>query len=224
MGRNVFVSYKYGDTKVRSLNDIKGRPTRVRDYVNLLQEEFDDISDFYWYAEDDEESLENKDADYIKRALTDFIYPTSVTLIFASKGMKVAGEEKLQWIPWEVSYSLKEISRKGRTSQINGLLLVVLPDENNDYGYFVNQGDCGVQKLSYSHLFRIIEDNFHNKRDMHSNECNKCGSSHYSRKDSYIVWARWDDFIKSGNVEKFIEEAGQRGEDSEKYIVLKEVK
>jgi hypothetical protein len=223
MGRKVFVSYKYGDTQVKPLRGIVERPTQVRDYVNYLENAFLEIDELYWYAERDDESLAGKTPEYIKDELTDNIFPTSVTLVFISKGMKTSRNERNQWIPWEISYSLKEISRRGRTSQVNGLLLVVLPDQNSSYDYFVKRGECGVNILSFDYIFEILENNFHNKKMKDLSPCEDCASSHFKKSDSFVVWIKWDDFISVENIVDSIEKAGLRGEVSDIYNVTKEI-
>lgn len=55
--------------------------------------------------------------------------------------MKEDKNDKKQWIPWEVSYSLKETSRKDKngtsvTSKTSTMFAVILPDENDDYSYY----------------------------------------------------------------------------------------
>ena len=92
MGRNVFVSYKYGDTKVPDLGKIKvglnifgkltymPRPTRVRDYVDALQEilnEEDNIN----LGEKDGESLAEFKESTIRTALKNKIFRSSVTIV-----------------------------------------------------------------------------------------------------------------------------------------------
>lgn len=223
MGRRVFTSYKYADTQVRALPGVGNKPTRVRDYVNYLEEIFTEIDDLYSHAEDDDSSLQGKSPEYIRSVLTDAIYYTSVTLVFISKGMKTSSPERNQWIPWEISYSLKEISRSGRTSQINGLLLVILPDENSSYEYFVKSGNCGVSILSYDYIFKILARNFHNKKKIDLKPCDDCGGEHFNSSDSFVVWAKWDDFKNQENMLKLIERAGKRGEDSDDYDVVKEI-
>ena len=57
MARKVFVSYKYKDEKVADLKEFYYRKTRVRDYVDRLQEKIG--SDNINLGEKDGESLED---------------------------------------------------------------------------------------------------------------------------------------------------------------------
>src|SRR6218665_371013 len=134
MGRKVFVSYKYGDTQVQDLNIYEQTAwgkykiqTKVRHYVDKLSEILDD-GDNIFKGEDDGHSLKDFSDDHIASKLRDKIYDSTVTIVFISKGMKNPfSSEKNQWIPWEVSYSLRESTRNGRTKSCNGIIAVVLP-------------------------------------------------------------------------------------------------
>ena len=134
MGRKIFVSYKYKDELVSKLKDnyqdeVDGelkwvkRKTRVRDYVDILQELIgaDNIN----LGEKDGESLEDFADSTIEGKLKDKLFQSSVTIVIISKGMKDSTQkEKEQWVPWEISYSLKTVPRENQTSKMNAILVL----------------------------------------------------------------------------------------------------
>ncbi|MGZ4009907.1 MAG: TIR domain-containing protein [Flavisolibacter sp.] len=114
MGRKVFVSYKYSDNQVMDLDiyeqSLWGNfkvQTTVRHYVNKLSEILEN-DDHIYKGENDGESLANFSDDHIASKLRDKIFDSTITIVFVSKGMKNPWlPEKDQWMPWEISYSLK---------------------------------------------------------------------------------------------------------------------
>ena len=60
-------------------------------------------------------------------------------------------QQRSQWIPWEISYSLRETTRNDRTSHNNAILAVILPDKNGEYGYY-----------NKDNLFPILKENIDN--------------------------------------------------------------
>ena len=44
--------------------------------------------------------------------------------------------QRSQWIPWEISFSVRETVRNNRKSHRNAVLGVILPDKNGSYAYY----------------------------------------------------------------------------------------
>lgn len=185
MGKKVFVSYKYGDTQVYRLPSTPSwQSTRVRDYVDILQNQLGKQGDHLYKGEDDGESLEDFKDEAIQSKLSDKIYDTSVTIVLVSKGMnQLWSPEKEQWIPWEISYSLRNKTRNGKPSKTNAVIAVKLPDETNSYDYD-------------PHLFEIIKNNRNNLLHEYPSD--------YSQEhlQSYIFITNWNLFIT--NIDNYI--------------------
>lgn len=200
MGRKIFVSYKYGDTQVEDLNIYETNwlgqnvkvPTKARHYVNELTKILNS-EDHIYKGEEDGQSLADFSDECIASALRDRIYDSSITIVLVSKGMKTFEREKDQWIPWEISYSLKEYSRNGRTSLSNGIITVVLPDEWGSYEYYITPDtECNCRTVKTDFLFQILRDNMFNIKIPDKRLCN--GSWVYSGDSSYIQSVKWKDF------------------------------
>lgn len=228
MGRKVFVSYKYGDTQVQDLNVYEENwfgqkikvQTKARHYVDELAEILDN-EDYIYKGEDDGESLAGFRDETIASKLRDKIYDSSITIVLVSKGMKTCEDEKNQWIPWEISYSLKEYTRNGRTSLSNGILAVVLPDEWGSYEYYITQDSvCNCRSLNTPILFQILKDNMFNVKEPSRRLCN--GSYVYTGDSSYIQSVKWEDFKSTPNY--YLNKAIEIRDKKDDYNIIKTVK
>lgn len=221
MGKKIFVSYKYADTKVKrhtktSLYD----NSTPREYVDEFEELLEDEDDIY-KGESDGEDLSDLSDETIAEKLKDRIYDSSVTIVFVSKGMKEDYKaEKEQWIPWEISYSLKEVSRGGRTSLTNAVLVVVIPDENGSYEYYMTyNSECNSNTFMTSWMFPIMSKNMFNIKIPDTRECN--GSTIYNGLSSYIHSVKWDNF--KSNYTDHVNTAVSIFEDKDNYEIKKEL-
>ncbi|GEJ45661.1 TIR domain-containing protein [Chryseobacterium sp. ON_d1] len=230
MGRKVFVSYKYADTQVQDLNIYEESwfgsqtkiQTRARHYVDELAKILDD-EDHIFKGEDDGQSLADFSDEYIESSLRNKIYDSSITTVLVSKGMKEIWEaEKEQWIPWEISYSLKEYTRNGRTSLSNGIIVIVLPDEWGSYEYYItNDNICNCRSLNTSFLFQILKDNMFNAKSPTTASCSN-GSTIYYGDSSYIQSVTWEDFKKNPNF--YLNKAIELRDKKYDYNITKTVK
>ena len=227
MGKKIFVSYKYVDDQVENL--VWNTNATVRDYVDKFEEKVDSSDDIY-KGESDDEDLSDLEDDTIWEKLKDRIYNSSVTIVFLSPGMKESWKaDRDQWIPWEVSYSLKETTRKNKkgesvTSHSNAMLAVVLPDTSGSYSWYLESRSCCDSKCTTHHtdkLFTIIKKNKFNrikngsKRTCDNNETIQTGTC------SYIEAVKWSNFI--ADYQKYVDKAVDRQDHIDEHDICKEV-
>ncbi len=222
MARKIFISYKYSDSQVQKLQSVGLlNTTTVRHYVDALQALLD-ANDHINKGEDDGEDMSNFKDETIASNLRDKIWDSSTTIVLISKGMKdlfVAEDD--QWIPWEISYSLKEITRDERTSGTNAMLAVALPDENGSYSYIVNDYNC-VTSWNTGSLFKILNNNMFNRNNKNLIRCSTCGGTHHTGDDhSYIHPVKWTDFIV--NINGYLDHVARHQNNLDHFEIVKEV-
>ena len=194
------------------------RLTRVRDYVDDLQKKIG--KDHINLGEKDGESLEEFKDSTIETTLKKKIFQSSVTIIMISKGMKDHGKsENDQWIPWEVSYSLREVAREDRTSRMNAVLGVVLPDENGNYNwYYESHPECNCTTHLTGQLFKILSRNMFNIKEKTFRDCNGM-RIHTTDESSFIKTVQWGTFMEGSNYNYYIEEAINIKDNEELYDI-----
>lgn len=227
MGHKIFVSYKYNDKNVKKITGNPYVEDTVRDYVNAL-EGYIENSEHIYKGEEDDEDLSSLTDDKIWEKLKDRIYDSTLTIIMISPNMKTYGRDRNQWIPWEVSYSLKEVSRKNKagnmvTSSANALLAIVLPDKYGSYSYYIQDNECCESKcrtLKTNTLFHILQENMFNIKNP---DCRICGvnSKIFHGESSYIYSVKWKDFVKEP--EDYINKAYAIQSALEKYDISVEI-
>lgn len=203
MGKKIFVSYKYEDTSVYG-----SYGTKVRDYVDEIETKLDKSNHIYKGEHDGEDLSEFKE-ETIWTKLKDRIFDSSITVVLISRNMKeLFTPDSEQWIPWEISYSLKEMTRKSgdRKSLSNGIVCVVLPDQSGSYDYYINNKSI-LLPYNSNLSFDIINKN----RANHKKEIFK----------DYIVTVKWDDFIN--DIDYYINQAVEKQNHIDEYEIYKSV-
>jgi len=221
MGKKVFISYKHSDNNVESLS---GYGNTARAYVDYLIDHR--LNDEIYKGEGNEDLSQFKD-ETIRTHLKNKLHDSSITLVLISPGMKESNQmESDQWIPWEISYSLKEITRSDKLSHTNGLLAVVLPDSSGSYEHYITQpcSVCKSRRLSTYKLFQVLQDNMFNSKnkDQTKEYCPSCDSTFYRGSTSYIESVKWKDFLS--NKDSYLDKAASIRDDRKSFNIVKEVK
>jgi len=226
MARKIFISYKYADEKVAALQEAyyeevnsvmkwNYRKTRVRDYVDQVQEKIG--RDHINMGEKDGESLADFSDEAIETSLKNKIRQSSVSLVLVSRGMKTSNNQKDQWMPWEISYSLKTIPSGSYTKQMNTILGVILPDETGSYDwYYTSNLECNCTTHHTSKLFKILKDNTFNIKEKKIRECNGL-EIHVSSEPSFFKKVKWQDFMNGENYNYYIDKAIEIKNNKEQY-------
>ena len=150
LGRKVFVSYKYKDSNVKAISGVM-QPTWPCDYVDYIKNKILSGDDVY-KGENSDEDISSWSETAIWEHLKSKIYDSTITIVLISPNMKEANKwQRSQWIPWEISFSVRETTRNNRTSHRNALLAVILPNRYGSYNYY-DKND----------LFPILRDNIDN--------------------------------------------------------------
>jgi len=133
---------------------------------------------------------------------------------------EVSISEDNQWIPWEISYSLKEHIRNERRSITNSILAVVIPDERNSYDYYITDykcGNCTCRMLKTPSLIKIMQGNMFNIKKPSFVNC--LSKTVYKGLFSYIPSVKWCDFID--DAKKYFDIAVEINENFNDYNITK---
>ena len=150
MGRKIFVSYKYKDYDVKKIPSVM-QPTWPCDYVDYIQDKILAADDIY-KGENTGEDISSWSEEKIWAHLKDKIYDSTITIVLISPNMKEANKwQRSQWIPWEISFSVRQTTRNNRKSHRNAILAVILPNAEGSYDYY-----------NKNNLFPILKSNIEN--------------------------------------------------------------
>lgn len=200
MAHKTFISYKYSEAQ------------RLRD--DIIESLGADAA-YYKGETSDSPDLTDTTTENIKKNLRDMMYDTSVTIVIISPHMKESN-----WIDWEIEYSLKDATRKGRTSHNNGVVGVIMK-YNGGYSWFkyTQTNSDGCQSTSYyrDKVYDIINNNRFNQ-DPKVYSCDICKTVD-ALTGSYIAYVTEEDFL--ANPSKYIDNAYDKSENDAAGYKLK---
>lgn len=205
----IFISYKHKDSNVYNLSVFNkyevGEDTdhkiTARHYVNYLEDLIG--KDHIYKGEKDGESMADFSNDTIDTKLKEKIFDSSVTIVLISPNMfDKTIAEKDQWIPNEISYSLRNDKKRGdKISKTNAMLSLVLPDINGSYEYLVTFHSypfCNTRTWNTSTLFYLLRANMFNKINKNLANCDICKKEniHQGTDHSFIYPVLFKNFIE----------------------------
>ena len=178
MACKTFISYKYSEAK--DLRD---------DIIKSLGPD----AQFYKGEYSESPDLSDETTERIKKKLSDMLHGTSVTIVVISPHMKES-----KWIPWEIKYCLKEITRDDKTSHRNGLVGVVQKVDGS-YDWFISSQyneHCHGYVLNFARdlLPEIVSQNIWNSNPPRTH-CKSCRIFDWD-VGSYMSVITEDEFLR----------------------------
>lgn len=200
MAHRTFISYKYSD---------------ARDVRDRIIEALGNDASFYRGEDGFSDDLSSLKADTIKSHLKDMIYGTSVTILVLSPEMMAS-----KWIPWEIEYSLKAVSRSGVSSHTNGIVAVT-KKVNGGYSWIKtcrkNSDGCNTSVFDDNKMPAIVAANRFNQNPK-VYACERCKSVD-SLTGCYISIVDEDSFLDDPS--RYIENAYDKSQHLSGYILTK---
>ena len=191
MSHKTFISYKYSE---------------ARNLRNSIIDALGDHAIYYQGETSTSPDLSDTSTENIKKNLTDMMYDTSVTIVIISPNMKNSN-----WIDWEIEYSLKNITRKGRTSHTNGVVGVIMKF-NGGYSWLkttsTNGDGCTSSSYDESKVYSIINNNRFNQNPK-KYSCDTCKTVN-ALTGSYIAYVEEETFLS--DPQKYIDNAYDKSE------------
>ena len=200
MAHKTFIAYKYSEA--RALRD-------------KIIEALGDDAQYYQGETSSSPNLTDTTTENIKRNLTNMIYGTTVTIVVVSPHMTDS-----KWIDWEIEYSLKETTRKDRTSRTNGIVGVIMK-YNGRYDWIESNtrhaDGCTLRTIDNSKLYEIINENrFNLNKKVYV--CDRCQTTDIL-SGSYISIINEDDFLE--DPQKYIDNAFNKSERISDFTIVK---
>ncbi len=191
MSHKTFISYKYSE---------------ARNLRNSIIDALGDDAIYYQGETSSSPDLSDTSTENIKKNLTDMMYDTSVTIVIISPNMKNSN-----WIDWEIEYSLKNITRQGRTSHTNGVVGVIMKF-NGGYSWLkttsTNGDGCTSSSYDESKVYSIINNNRFNQNPK-KYSCDTCKTVN-ALTGSYIAYVEEETFLS--DPQKYIGNAYDKSE------------
>lgn len=193
MAHKTFISYKHSEAQ--KLRD---------DIIKVLGKD----AVYYRGETSNSPDLSDTSTENIKKALTDMMFDTSVTIVVISPNMTESN-----WIDWEIEYCLKNINRKDRISHINGVVGVIMK-YNGGYEWFKKKkrkdDGCIISSYDENKVYDIINKNRYNQNPK-KYSCDVCKTVD-SLTGSYIAYVEEETFLSNPN--KYINNAYDKSEDN----------
>lgn len=206
--KKFFVSYKYKDSNVASGPVSEYTPGDDTNFLYTPRHYVDKIievvgADHIYKGEWGDEGMDDLSDDTTESKLRQKIFDSSITIVLISPNMWNRLEpEKDQWIPREISYSLRDKTRNGKTSKANAMLAVALPDMDGKYDHAVTKHTCQYCNLTVWHTdryFSLLQRNMFNRNSKNLTSCNYCYTQniHTGEDHSYVYPTTWINFINN---------------------------